>query len=408
MRSPAFTVVMLAAFVAAAPALAQQNGAAPPDPAGTPAIDAVAPQPAEGRPGFVDKARAWADRTHIVERLSGDVDGWYPRLGGMTRGGGFAIGPGYRTHVGDVLVDLSAGISIRSYKAVDAKVRWLNAFDERLELWTNYRYEDFPQEDFFGTGPDSSLDARTSYDFDSSEVTALGLYRPLRWLHIGAEVGYMSPEIGPGSDRDYPSIEALFVERQAPGLDEQPNFLHSTFFTEIDYRDVPGRPRRGGFYRAAFGIWDDRTLQQYDFRRLDATATQWIPLDADKAHVLLGRVGATYVNNEPGHRVPFYFLAYVGGVDTVRSFREFRFKDENALWMTVEYNWSPMNYFTLAAFADGGKVSADWQDINAAELKAGYGFGVRAHTSKLMLARLDFAAGGGEGWQMFLKLGPSF
>src|SRR5688572_9253415 len=56
---------------------------------------------------FVEKGKSWAERTQIIERLNGDIDGWYPRLGGMTRGGGFAIGPGYRTHLGNVLVDLS-------------------------------------------------------------------------------------------------------------------------------------------------------------------------------------------------------------------------------------------------------------------------------------------------------------
>jgi len=83
-------------------------------------------------------------------RLSGDVDGWYARLGGMTRGSGFAIGPGYRFHSGDVLVDLSGAYSLKAYKAVDANVRWLRAYDDRLELWTSF--EDFPQEDFFGMG----------------------------------------------------------------------------------------------------------------------------------------------------------------------------------------------------------------------------------------------------------------
>src|SRR5688572_25183735 len=251
---------------------------------------------------FVEKGKSWAERTQIIERLNGDVDGWYPRLGGMTRGGGFAIGPGYRRHLGPVLVDLSAGISTKAYKAADVKVRWLNAFDERVELWTNYRFEDFPQEDFFGMGPDSSLDARTSYDFDSSEVTVLGLVKPLRWLHLGTQLGYMSPEIGPGTDRNFPSIETMFTDGGAPGLAAQPNFLHTTFFTDVDYRDQRGRPRDGGFYHVSFGIWDDRTLQQYDFRRFDMNASQWFPFDANKAHVIMGRFGASYVNNETGER----------------------------------------------------------------------------------------------------------
>ena len=249
---------------------------------------------------------------------------------------------------------------------------------------------------------------RPSYDFDSSSFTVRGLAKPLRWLHLGSELAYVSPDIGPGTDQNYPTLEEIFGDIDAPGLGEQPDFLQTTFFADIDYRDEPGRARSGGFYHAGFGIWDDRTLQRYDFRRLDLNVSQWVPLDADKAHVIHGRIGTSYVNNEVGERVPFYFLPYVGGVDTIRSFDEFRFKDENALWMTAEYNWTPMKYFSLAAFVDAGKVRADYQDINLKNLKTGYGFGIRAHTNKMTFGRLDFATGGGEGWQMFLKLGPSF
>jgi len=47
---------------------------------------------------FIDTARQWAKQTQILERLQGDIDGWYPRLG-ITRGSGFAIGPGYPIYV---------------------------------------------------------------------------------------------------------------------------------------------------------------------------------------------------------------------------------------------------------------------------------------------------------------------
>jgi len=371
-------------------------------------VASTAAAPAQDEGGFVDKAKDWAERTQIVERLNGEVDGWYPRIGGMTRGGGFAIGPGYRFHVGETLIDLSAGISTKMYKAVDAKVRWFNALDERVELWTNYRFEDFPQEDFFGRGPGSRLDTRTSYDFGSSEVLVRGLYRPRPWLRVGTDIGYLSPDIGRGSDRNYPSIEELFTDTEAPGLAAQPDFLHTTFFADVDYLDERGNPRSGGLYEVSFGIWDDRTLQQYDFRRFDAVVTQYLPLAASKAHVISGRLGVSYANNETGERVPFYFLPYVGGVDTIRSFREFRFKDENALWMTAEYRWIPIKYLSVAAFVDAGKVSADWQEIETGGLKKGYGFGFRVHTRTQTFARFDVATGGGEGWQVFMKFGPRF
>ena len=375
------------------------------------AASEAAPQTVErSERGFVDEAKDWAEKHQIVGRLNGDVDGWYPRLGGMTRGGGFALGPGYRTHVfGDrVLLDVSAGISTKTYKAIDVRARWLQALDERVELWTNYRYEDFPQEDFFGLGLDSRLDTRTSYDFESTDISLHGLVKPTRWSRVGATIGYMRPSVEAGSDRNYPSIEQLFTDLEAPGLAEQPDFFHTTFFGEIDFRDQPGNPRQGGFYRFSVGIIDDRTLQQFDHRRLDGEIVQYVPLVPARNHVISGRVGFSYVNNEESERVPFYFLAYVGGVDTVRSFREFRFKDENALWMNIEYRWTPIKWVSLATFFDAGEVRADWEDIGFSGMKTGYGFGFRVHSTKQTFARIDFGTGGGEGWQMFFKLGPSF
>ena len=400
-------------LAAALLALATSTVAAqqPEQPAATPSVAEVSAAPAQtpdSGDGFVDKAKAWAEKHQIIERLNGDVDGWYPRLGGMTRGGGFALGPGYRRHLGGVLVDLSAGLSTKTYVAADVKVRWLQAFDERVELWTNYRYEDFPQEDYFGRGLTSIRSNRTSYDFDSVDFSALGLAKPLPWLRLGAEVGYMSPDIGEGSDSKYLSIEQIFSDADAPGLLEQPNYLHTTFFADVDYRDQRGRPRNGGFYHMALGLWNDRTLEQYDFKRFDANVSQWVPLDGDKKHVMMGRLGLSYVNNETGSRVPFYFLPYVGGVDTIRSFHEFRFRDENALWMTAEYAYTPMKWFSVATFVDAGKVARDWQDISPSGLKHAYGFGVRVHSNRQTFARIDVGTGGGEGWTMFLKLGPSF
>jgi outer membrane protein assembly factor BamA len=396
-------LVMLGVLTTAVSAQQAQDGSAPAQ-----AVAAANAAPPPDEPGFVQKAKTWAEDHQILERLNGDIDGWYPRLGGMTRGGGFAFGPGYRMHVGNVLVDLSAGVSTKTYKAADVKVRWLQAMNERFELWTNYRYEDFPQEDYFGRGLTSLRDNRTSYDFDSNQIQAIGLFKPVPWLRLGTELGYMWPDVGEGSDPNFPSIDQIFSDVEAPGLLEQPKYLHTTFFADIDYRDERGRPRDGGFYHVALGLWNDRNLEQYDFKRFDANFSQYVPFDADKRHVVMGRLGFSYVNNETGSRVPFYFLPYVGGVDTIRSFHEFRFRDENALFMTAEYAYTLIKWVSVATFVDAGKVAADWQDIRPSGMKHGYGFGVRVHSNRQTFARIDAGTGGGEGWKLFLKLGAGF
>ena len=368
-------------------------------------------QESSGNPeGFVDKMRRIADEYQLEERLNGEIDGWYPRLGGMTRGSGFAIGPGYRTHVmgGPIFVDVSAGLSIKGYQAADANVRWLQAFGERVELWTDFRYEHFPQEDFYGMGMESAREHETSYEFDSTDISLRGLVKPVPWFRLGTTIGYLRPEIGSGSDKGVPSIERLFADTDAPGLDADTRYMHTSLFAEVDRRDIPGNPTSGGVYRMSFGYWDDRKLQAFDHRRFDALAVHHVPFAASGAHVLTGRIGTSYVNNEIGERVPFYFLAYVGGVDTIRSFDEFRFKDENALWMTAEYRFRFHKYGSVVTFMDAGKVERDWQDLTFTGLKKGYGFGFRAHTRTQTLARIDFGFGGGEGFRAFLKLGPSF
>lgn len=153
---------------------------------------------------------------------------------------------------------------------------------------------------------------------------------------------------------------------------------------------------------------DDRGRGEFDHQRFDALAAHYVPIAPSRRHILSGRLGLSYVNNDPGERVPFYFLPYVGGVDTIRSFREFRFKEENAMWLGAEYRWVAFNNVSFVGFMDGGKVAHDWNDIEFNGLKKGYGFGVRVHSNSQNFARLDFGTGGGEGWQIFLKLGPSF
>ena len=400
---PSAGAILTLALLASAPSYAQQPM--------KPTELKVEAQETGGRSGdgLVAKLRRFADDSQIVRRLNGDIDGWYPRLGGMTTGSGFAFGPGYRTHVWEdrVLVDLSAAMTMRGYKAVDTKAEWLQSRHPRLELWTNFRYQDFPQEDFFGLGFSSDIAARTNYALVSKDISAVTLFHATPWLRLGADTGYLIPAIGSGTDRNFPSTELVFSDAQAPGLRSQPHFLHTGLMAEVDYRDQPSNARQGGYYRAAYSKWDDRTLQQFDFGRFDAQAAQYIPLGSKK-HVLASRVGLSTVNNKADDRVPFYFRPYVGGSDTIRSFKEFRFIDENSLYINAEYRWAARKYLEVALFWDGGKVTRDWHDVNLRELKTAYGIGFRGATTKRVFVRLDIAAGGGEGHQIFFKVGPSF
>src|SRR5262249_30645370 len=130
-----------------------------------------------GSPSFIARLRTWVRDTRLIERMNGDVDGWYPRIGGITRGSGFAAGPGYRVPLFNATMraDLSAALSIKGYTAVDARLRLLQTSSRRTEVWTEFRGEHLPEEDYVGVGMATSDATRTSYGLDTTDMR-------LRWL----------------------------------------------------------------------------------------------------------------------------------------------------------------------------------------------------------------------------------
>jgi hypothetical protein len=359
---------------------------------------------------LIARLRSWVRDVQLLERLNGDVNGWYPRVGGITRGSGLAGGAGYRMPLfaNALLADLSVALSTKSYTAVDAKLRVLQTPARRMELWTEFRAENFPQEDYFGTGMATSRATQTSYDFDNTDLRLRWIARPRPWARVTTVAGYRRLAISPGEDRNYPSIDDLFTDTTAPGLLAQPDFLHATVTGDIDYRDTGGNTTRGGFYRMSYGLWNDVTLNAYDFHRIDVEAVQFVPLTRSGRHVVSGRLGAAAVNGRGDNRVPFYFLAYVGGRDTVRSVAEYRYKDHDAVWLSGEYKWIPMPNLSISAFADAGQVSRDWHAVRARDLQMAYGVGVAVHSATQTIVRLNVGTGGGEGWQFFVSMRPLF
>jgi hypothetical protein len=362
------------------------------------------PPQATDQPPLVEKVRRYVEDNPIVKKLEGD--GFYPRFGGLGSGSGLAGGGGYRQHAPWAYVDVSVLGSTKAYRGIDARARWVQTASQSFEVWTNLAFRNNTQDDFYGLGMDASEDSRVDYGIRSTDVGARAIGRVRPWLRIGADLGYFMPSVRHGRDDNLPSIEQVFNDVTAPGLARQPDFLHQGVFAEIDSRDAAGFPHRGGLYRTAYSFWNDRTFNEYDFRRFDIEGSQFFTV-APK-DVVAVRLALAYANNKPGDRVPFYLLPYVGGGDTVRAFGEFRFRDENAGTFNVELRHRVHKMVHVAGFVDWGKVANDWQDINLRDLKRAYGFGVRAGTDKRVFARLDVGFGGGEGTRLFLKFSPSF
>ena len=324
-------------------------------------------------------------------------------------GSGLGVGTGYRHDLFGrrARVELEAGISYKNYQLLRADFSLPYLLRDRLELGVEATYHHHPQEDFFGLGPRSLRQDRVSYLFDNREYQGRIVGRPRDWLEVGARAGRLSPSLGRGTDKGFPSIEERFSEASAPGLLIQPDFGYGDVFAEVDYRDQPGNARDGGRYMVMWRLYADSDLDQYAFRVFDAQLQQFFPI-FDKKRVFAVQARVIAASPEDGHEVPFYFKPTLGGGHSLRSLRDFRYRDDNVLYFNVEYRWEAFSILDMALFTDWGKVAEDPGDLDLSDLERGYGIGFRFNTPKAVFLRLDVATGAGEGTRFLLKFSKMF
>jgi outer membrane protein assembly factor BamA len=358
------------------------------------------------KPGRVERAMRLVEEKQVF--LSGR-EGVYPKLGSLTTGSGFAYGAGYRDS--DLFknygtLDVWAATSLRRYWATEARLTFPKLARKRLhvEAWAAHR--DYPQEDFFGLGPDSNRDDETSYAIQTNYVGGRIGVRPAPLVMVGGGVEYMTPKLGMGKDDRVPSIEQLFNPSTAPGLDRSVNYLHSDAFFEIDYRQ-PKNPRKGGFYRVDLSRFDDQTSGQYTFFRVDTDLRQYVGF-LEGRRVVSARLFVSTSDAGSAQTIPFYLMPTLGGNDTLRGFREYRFRGPQALLAQGEYRWEIWSGLEGALFYDAGKVATVRSDLNFQDLETDYGFGFRFNTDSAVVFRVDAGFGSRDGKHLYMVFGGVF
>lgn len=274
-------------------------------------------------------------------------------------------------------------------------------------FYTDLRYRDYPEEDFFGLGPDTKAADRTDFSLTSSSYGAVVGCQLTNWLNLAGRAGYLEISAGPGEDQRYPDIQELFNDSVAPGLHRQPDFLNLSTTALIDFRDRPGNPHRGGMVGFSFSRFDDRGSEKFNFTRVAIDGRYYGTLGSDQ-RILAFRFFTLLDDEDPGTKVPFYLQETLGGNGSLRGFRDFRFRDNNLLFLSAEYRWEASPAIELALFYDRGKVFSERSDFDFSGLEKGFGFGIRLKTLESVLLRLDFARSREESLRIHFKFGRSF
>ena len=183
------------------------------------------------------------------------------------------------------------------------------------------------------------------------------------------------------------------------------NFLRPYLTFEYDYRQ-PKNARKGGWYRMEASRFADPT-DAFTFNRVDVDLRQYASILAER-RVLAVRLAASTSEPGPGARVPFYLMPHLGGHDSLRGFRDYRFRGPHAILTQTEYRFEVWSGFDAALFYDAGKVTLRRADLNFKDLEHDYGFGFRFNTDNGTILRIDAGFGSSDGKHLYIVFGDVF
>ncbi len=345
----------------------------------------------------------------VVERITSGVAGWRVGLGGLITGSGLALGPEYYRGGllgGELDFQTSARLSTRLYQRYDIRVALPRLAGDHVFTEAFAVYRNSPSIDYYGPGPRSAKTGRSDFRLEDTSFGFGAGVKPVRHLRLGVEGSYMLVNTGPGTDSRFASIDRIYFPATTPGLDRQPNFYSGSSFVQFDYRDRPGGPRSGGNYSARFSYYSDREFDRYSFRLIDLEAEQYIPF-FNQRRVIALRGKSVLTGTNRGQAVPFYLQPTLGGSESLRGFRSFRFYDNNIILFNGEYRWEVFSGLDMALFFDTGKVFTKWRDWNVRHMEEDYGFGFRFNVRDSVFMRIDFGFSR-EGFEAWLKFGNVF
>lgn len=346
----------------------------------------------------VERALYWYDNQYLLPRIFGGWHGFHWAGGGFPAGAGTTYGAGFTHRFGPEGVDgpnrlglLAVGArSTRGYSRVSGMLSVERLGGAPMDLRIRGQFYEYPEEDFFGIGSGSRKENRTSYLLESQEAGAELEWKPAGFLDFSGGLFYTSPSTGSGTDPRFASIEEAFKPSTLAGFNQDVNFLRADASAAFDWRDNPLHPHAGGRYGVKLSNFRDQDLNSFDFNSMEVELQQYMPVP-NRYRTIALRAAATLTDSRNGQQVPFYEYPTLGGSQTLRGFREFRFTDRNSLVMQAEYRWEAWWALDGAFFVDAGQVAARARDFSWSNFDVSYGVGFRVHSNSAFVSRLDLA-----------------
>ncbi|MBO0857700.1 MAG: hypothetical protein J2P21_04445 [Chloracidobacterium sp.] len=347
-----------------------------PDPQITGSANPAGTTPTTDRVKVREYLAPWRDNYVAVrigpKYINGVVDGF-------EQGSGLGLGVEFTTADKFSWVEFRAAaiISTLWFRRAILDAHFPEISDERThaDVWFNYLL--IRAWNFYGIGPRTPRGQRTSFRMEERSYHGLLQHDFTKRLRAGVFAGLSNTGARNGDNDNVAPINTFFsgnpavtpITAFAPGLDMNAEIAHYGLYGEYDGRNNESGLTEGFYLYGMFGSWDgiDNGALFTDWGWL------WTVLDG-RVYIPVGghrtsfaaRAFASLQNPKGGSQIPFYYQSFMGGRLYLRGFREFRFRAENALVLSVEPRqtvWAMNDENTrgidIHAFGDGGQVWGD-------------------------------------------------
>jgi outer membrane protein assembly factor BamA len=306
-------------------------------------------------------------------------------------------------------VDYAAGI----YFETGVKAGVDHIADTGLHAYEVFKYENRPEEHFYGLGPHSSKGDGSVYEMEATTLESIAGYTINPTLTFDGKFAFSNINISGGHDggrgqiREHPS----FSDERVPGIAGERII---TVGAEIhrDTRNHKVDSTKGGDQRLAVSFNEGLGASGARYLKWVAEASQYLSLKSERRVLVFHFYGEH--NNELGHKyVPFHQMAKLGDYGTapylshtLRAYNFNRFFGESAMLFNVEYRYTIWEYKDMKVnsviFWDEGQVFNDFGDFKASDFRESYGLGFRFSIANNVLLSFE-AAHGDEGTRYYVK-----
>lgn len=199
-----------------------------------------------------------------------------------------------------------------------------------------------------------------------------------------------------GLDPDPDDIANVYDTAALPAFEEGTDYLYNELELRFDTRHRDNRwepetlPSEGVLLSGFAGLTTAVARSDADYVRYGADLQLYVRL-GPSPRVLIVR-GLVEEVKGSSDQIPFSDLPRLGGPDFLRGYDQDRFRDRAFALTSAEYMFDLTNMLAAFAFTDVGRVYPALSDLEAEDLRVGFGGGFQFQTDHSYLGRASIAS----------------